>query len=137
LHQLLLSLVKDLLHWLVKYLKARNVKYQFHNRFTSVPPYPRLQCFSKAFDSMKSGSWQGKELWAMIRTLAVNCAPILDCSQDAGKTAAEKASDEMVMGAVRALCEFSRFFSQQNHSDLSQAALDDALKRFCKKKGAI
>ena len=26
LHQLLLGLVKDLLHWLVKYLKARNVK---------------------------------------------------------------------------------------------------------------
>jgi len=37
LHQLLLGLVKDLLHWLLKYLKARNVKDQFDNRFTSVP----------------------------------------------------------------------------------------------------
>jgi len=37
LHQLLLGLVKDLLHWLFKYLKARNVKDQFDNRFTSVP----------------------------------------------------------------------------------------------------
>jgi len=37
LHQLLLGLVKDLLHWLHKYLKARNVKVQFDNRFTSVP----------------------------------------------------------------------------------------------------
>jgi hypothetical protein len=32
LHQLLLGLVKDLLNWLCKYLKARNVKDQFHNR---------------------------------------------------------------------------------------------------------
>jgi len=31
LHQLLLALVKDLFHWLLKYLKARNVKDQFDN----------------------------------------------------------------------------------------------------------
>jgi len=86
---------------------------------------------------MKTGSWQGKVIWGMIRTLAVNCAPILDCSQDAGKTAAETASDEMVMEAVRALCEFSLLVSQQNHSNLSLTALDDALKRFYTKKGAF
>jgi len=73
----------------------------------------------------------------MIRTLAVNSAPILDYSQHAGITAVETASDEMVMGAVRALCEFSLLVSQQNHSDLSLAALDDALKRFYKMKGAF
>jgi len=100
LHQLLLGLVKDILHWLLKYLKARNVKDQFDNRFTSVPQNPSLQRFSQPFDSMKSGSWQGKEIRGMIRTLAVSCTPILDCSQDAGKTVAETASDEMVMGAV-------------------------------------
>jgi len=127
LHQLLLGLVKDLLHWLLKYLKARNVKYQFHNRFTSAPRYLGLQLFSIPFDSMKSGSWQGKEIRGMIRSLAVNCAPILDCCKDDGKTPAETASDEMVMGAVRALCEFSLLVSQQNHSDLSLTALDDAL----------
>jgi len=77
---------------------------------------------------MKSGSWQGKEIWGIIRTLAVNCAPILDCSQDAGKTGVETASDEMVMGALRALCEFSLLVSQRNHSDLTLAAVDDALK---------
>jgi len=71
----------------------------------------------------------------MIRTLAVNCAPILFCSKDDLKTVAETASDKMVMGAVRALCEFSLLVSQQNHSDLSLKALDDALKRFYKKKG--
>jgi hypothetical protein len=31
LHQLLLGLVKDLLHWLLKYLKARNLKRQLDN----------------------------------------------------------------------------------------------------------
>jgi len=39
----------------------------------------------------------------MIRTLAVNRTPILVCCKDDGKTAAETASDEIVMGAVRAL----------------------------------
>jgi len=71
----------------------------------------------------------------MIRTLAVNCASILVCSQDDRKPLAKTASDEMVMGAVRALCEFSLLVSQQNHSDLSLKALDDALKRFYQKKG--
>jgi len=96
LHQVLLGLLKDLLHWLLKYLKVRNVKDQFDNRFTSVPQYSGLQGFSKPFDSMKSGSWQGKQIRGMIRTLAVNCAPLFDCSQDAGKTAAETPSDEIV-----------------------------------------
>jgi len=111
-YQLLLGLVKDSLHWLLKYLKAGNVKDQFDNRFTSVRRYPGLQRFSKPFDSMKSSSCQGKEIRGMIRTLSVNCTPILDCSKDDGKTVAETASDEMVMGAVQALCEFSLLVSQ-------------------------
>jgi hypothetical protein len=86
---------------------------------------------------MKSNPWQGKEIRGMIRTLAVNCATILDSSKDDGKTPAEKASDDMVIGAVRALCEFSLLVSQQNHSDLSLTALDDALKQFYKKKGGF
>jgi len=65
----------------------------------------------------------------------VNCTPISDCSQDAGKTAVETASDEMVMGAVLAPCEFSLLVSQQNHSDRSLTALDNALKQFYKMKG--
>jgi len=125
------------LHWLLKYLKARNVKDQFHNRFTSVPRYPGLQHFSKPVDSLKSGPWQSKEIRGIIRTPAVNCTPILDCSRDDGETAAENAFDEMVMGAVRVLCQFSLLVSQQNHSDLSLQALDDALKRLYQKKGII
>jgi len=85
---------------------------------------------------MKSTSRQGNEIRGMIRTLSVNCASILGCSQDAGKTATETASDEIVMAAVRALCEFSLLVSQRNDSDLSLAALDDALKRFHHKKRA-
>ena len=119
LHLLLLGLVKDLLNWLLKYLKARNEKDQFDNQFTSVPQYPGLQNFSKPFDSLNSSTWQGKEICGMIRTLALNCAPNLVCTTDDRKTAVETASDEMVMGAVRALCEFSLHVSQQNHSDLS------------------
>jgi len=86
---------------------------------------------------MKSSSWQGREIRGMIRTLSVNYARILDCSKDDGKTAVETASDEIVMGAARALCEFSLLVSQHNHSDLSLTALDDSLKRFYKKKGAF
>jgi hypothetical protein len=86
---------------------------------------------------MRRGSWQGKEIRRMIRTLAVNCPPILYCSKNDGKTPAEIASSEMVMGVGRALCEFSLLVGQQNHSDLSLTALDDALKRFYKKKGAF
>jgi hypothetical protein len=119
----------------LKYLKARKVKDQFNNRFTSVPRYPGLQHFSNPFDSLKSGTWQGKEICGIIRTLAVDCAPMLVSSSDNGETAAETASDEMVMGAVRAFCEFSLLVSRQNHSDLSLKALDDTLKRFYQKKG--
>jgi len=86
---------------------------------------------------MKSSSRPGKEILGVLRTLSVNCAPLLDCSKDDGKTAAETTSDEMVMGAVRVLCEFSLLFSQQTHSDPSITALDDALKRLYMKKGAF
>jgi len=100
-----------------------------------VPRYPGLQPFSKPFDSSESGTWQGKEIGGMIRTLTVNCAPILVCSKDDGKTVAGKASDEVVMGAVRALRQYSLLVSQQNHFDLPLKALEDALKRFSQKKG--
>ena len=49
----------------------------------------------------------------------------------------ETASDEIVMGAVWALCDFFLFVSQQNHSDISLTARDDAPKRFYKKMGAF
>jgi len=72
----------------------------------------------------------------MLRTLAVNCAAILDCAQHVGNPAAETASNEMVMGAVWALCEYSLLVSQQNHSELSLAALDNAVRQFYKNKGS-
>jgi hypothetical protein len=72
LHQLLLGLVKDFLHWLLKFLKSRNLKDYVDNRLTTLPQYPGLQRFPKPFDAMKNGSWQRKEVQGMIRTLAVN-----------------------------------------------------------------
>jgi hypothetical protein len=86
---------------------------------------------------MKSSSWQDKDIRGMIRTLTVNCAAILDCSKDDGKTPAETACDEMVLGAVRVLCEFSLLVSQQNHSDIALTAQDNALKRFHQTTGAF
>jgi len=134
LRQLLLGLVKDLLHWLLKYRKARQVKFQFHNRFTSVPRYPGLQHFSKQFDSLKSDTWQGKGMCGMIRTLALNRAPFLACSKDDGNTVVDTASDEIILAAVRALCDFSVLFSQQNRLDISLKELDNALKRWYQRK---
>jgi hypothetical protein len=57
LHQLRLGLVTDLLRWLLKYLKARYVKYQFDNQLTSVGRYPSLKHFTKPFYSLTNGTW--------------------------------------------------------------------------------
>jgi hypothetical protein len=73
----------------------------------------------------------------MIRTLAVNWAPILDCFKDDWKTAAETASEEVVMVAVCALCEFSLLDSQHSYSNLAFNALDNAVKRCYQKKGVF
>ena len=73
----------------------------------------------------------------MIRTEAVNFAPILDCSNDGGKTAGQNASDQMVMEAVWIICQSSLLLSQQHLSDLSLEAQDDALKRSYQKKHII
>jgi hypothetical protein len=100
-----------------------------------VPQNPGLQLFSKPFDSLKRGTWQGTEIRGIIRTLAVNGAPILVSSKDDRKTVAEMACDGMVLGAIRALCVFSLLVSQQNHSDQSVKALNYVLQRFYEKKG--
>jgi len=73
----------------------------------------------------------------MIRTLALNCTPILHYSQDAGKTAVETASNDKLMGAVQTLCQFSLLVSQQIHLDLSLKALVDALKQLYQKQGIL
>jgi len=128
LHQLLLGLLKDILHWLFKYLKARNVKDQFDKWFTLVPWCAGIWHFSEPFNSLKSSTWQGKEIRGMIRTLPVNSAPILDFSKDDGNTAVENATDEVVMRPVWEFFEFSWPVRQQNHSDVFLNALYDALK---------
>jgi len=49
----------------------------------------------------------------------------------------EAASDEVVMGAVHALCEFSLLVSQQNHSDLFLKVQAVTLKQFNQEKGTV
>jgi hypothetical protein len=53
------------------------------------------------------------------------------------KTPVEIASDVLVMGAVRALCQCYLLVSQQNQSDLSLTALDNPLKQEYKIEGAF
>jgi hypothetical protein len=66
----------------------------------------------------------------MIRPLSVHRALILDCSKDDGKSPLGTASNEMLMGAMQALCEFSLLVSQQKHTDLPLRALDDIQRQF-------
>jgi len=65
-HQPLLDLVKGLLHWLLQFLKAGNVKDHFDSRFTSEPQYPGVELFSKQFNSLNSGSLHRKDIRRMI-----------------------------------------------------------------------
>jgi len=134
LHQLLLGLVKDLLHCLLNHLTARYVKNWVDNQFTSIPPYPGLHHFPKPFDWLKCSTWQGKEIHEMIRILAVHCTPFLYSKND-GKTAAETASDKMVMGTVQALFQFCLLVNEKDHSDLSLKALGNVPRQFSKKNG--
>jgi hypothetical protein len=84
---------------------------------------------------MKIAIWEGKEIRGIIRILEVNCAPIRVCAKDDGKTVAEIASNEMVMGAVWEFYGFPLLVSQQNHSNLSFIALDNAHKGLNQMKG--
>jgi hypothetical protein len=137
LDQLLLGLVRDLLHRLLKYLKARHVQDQFDNRLISVLWYPGLQHFFKPYDWTKTSPWQGVEIQDMIRTQAVHWALILNCFKDDRRPPAKTASIEMVLEEVRALCEWSLLDSQQDQTDLSLTAVDDTMNTFSKNKGAF
>jgi hypothetical protein len=61
--------------------------------------------------------------------------PILISFKDDWTPVAETSFDEMEMGAMRGLCQFSQLLSQQSNSDQSHEALDDVLKRFYQRKG--
>jgi len=50
---------------------------------------------------------------------------------------ADTASDIMVLGAGQAFCELSLLVSQQNYSDLSFKALDNALNQFYQKQSSF
>lgn len=137
LDQLLLCLVRDLLHRLLKYLKARHVQDQFDNRLISVLWYRGLQHLFKPYVWTKTSPWQGVEIQDMIRTQAVHWALILNCFKDDRRPPAKTASIEMVLEEVRALCEWSLLDSQQDQTDLSLTAVVDTMNTFSKNKGAF
>jgi len=70
----------------------------------------------------------------MIGTLVIKCDVALDSTMDNENIAVEIASNELVMGAVPALCEFSPHVSQENHSDISLKAQNDALMQFTRRR---
>jgi hypothetical protein len=90
-----------------------------------MPRYSSLQHISKLFDSLKCGTWPGKEIRGMIRTPAINCTPNCFCYKDDGRTAAATATNEMVKEAVQAVFEFYLLVSQGNHTNLFLKALGD------------
>ena len=110
---------------------------QVGNQFTLAPQYPGPQHFSKLFDLFSGGTWQGTEICGIIRKLAVNCTPVLVCSNDNGYCAADTASHKILMGAVQALCDGSPLDSQQNHSDPSLNTLENAFKQCIWKHGGF
>jgi len=80
--------------------------------------------------------WHHIIIWdrRMVRTHHVKCSSLLVCSKDDGKTAEKIAYEEMEMGSVWALCDFSLLVSHQNYSNLSFNELDNELNRFYLKK---
>jgi len=96
----LLTLVKNVLDRLHKYVKARIFKDHFNNWFTWVAQYPALQSICKPFGLLTTGTWQRTEIWDMIRSLALCCTTVFDSSKNNVNTVAETAYDEMVMWAV-------------------------------------
>jgi len=107
--QLHMDLVKNLFNWLLTYLKAINVQDEFDNWFTFVLWYLGLQHFSIQFNWSTSRTCHGIGIHGMIRILASNCTPILNFSKDDWTTAVGTSCDQLVIGAVWALCEFSWF----------------------------
>ena len=129
LHQLYLGIVKDLFEWVTEYMRTRGMKTEFDARLTSVPHYPKMLRFSKPFDALKKGTWQGKEIREMLRSLGAVCAPLLS-SDTPEKNPTERTSDVEVMKTIRALVEFALLSRQRAHSTISLRYLQEALERF-------
>jgi len=62
--------------------------------------------------------------------VAITCDPLIISCNDIEKSVVDAAFDEMVIGAVFVLCEFSLLVSSQNHHDLSLKALNNPLNNF-------
>jgi len=120
----------NLLNRQCKFLKGWNVMDQIDIWFTMVPHDLGLQPLSQPLPSPKSGSCQGNDICGMIRISERNYTWILTSSKNHRKAMGDTAPDDMVMGAVQALCEFCVHLSQQNDYDLSHKAVDNSLTWF-------
>ena len=118
LHQLYLGIVKDLFEWVTEYMNMRALKAEFDAWFTSVPHYPNMLHFSKPFVALKNGTWQGKEIRMMVRSLGAVCALLLS-SDVQGMTPLERAADVEGMKTIRALVEFTLLSGLRAHSLIS------------------
>jgi len=103
--------------------------HQYHDIWAS-SSFPNHSIQWKAAPGRETKSKAGSEHWQWMALRFLS-------TPTTRKTAVESASRDMVMGAVRASCEFSLLFSQQNHSVLSLTALYDAQKRLDRAKGAF
>jgi hypothetical protein len=72
-----------------------------------------------------------------IRTVAVICTQILDCSKDDRIIVVDTASTKKVMGAVPAFCEFTLPISQPCYSHQSLTTLGDSLTPYSKHNDII
>ena len=125
--------MKDQFEWVTEYMKIRSMKAEFDDRFMSVPHYPKMLHFSKTFDALKNGTWQGKEIPEMLKYLGAICAPLL--SSDAPeKTPSKRVSDVEIMKTIRALVAFTLLSHQRAQSSISLRYLEQALERFYRLK---
>jgi low affinity Fe/Cu permease len=78
---------------------------------------------------VRNGTWLCEEICGIIQTLVVYYTPILVWSTHDRIIAVGNASNDMVLEAKWALCEFYLLVMQQNHCNLSFNRLDNALRQ--------
>jgi len=67
----------------------------------------------------------------------VNCTPILVYFSNNWKTAAEMASDEIIIDSAQKICDFPLLTCLQSYCDISLTALENVLKLWYQKKSIL
>lgn len=122
--------MKNLWNLLLNTHQAKNDKNQSAKEVIIEWWYPITQYLSELFNSSKTDTSQGNAISGIVRTVAANCTLIVVSSTEDANNAAGTASDNILLGAVQALCKYFLHFNKHNHSALFLAALDITLKQF-------